>query len=85
MYTYTYKKKQQQQQQQQQQLQKQPPRRVPRKRCSEDTHQIYRRKPIPKCDLTKVVFQDFGISFYVIGQKRPEKNTKTKETFVLIS
>ena len=31
--------------------QKQPPRGVPRKRCSENMQQIYRRTPMPKCDL----------------------------------
>ena len=30
--------------------QKQPPRRVPRKSCSENMQQIYRRIPTPKCD-----------------------------------
>ena len=33
--------------------QKQPPRGVPRKRCSENMQQIYRRKPMPKCDFNK--------------------------------
>ena len=32
-------------------IQKQPPRGVPRKRCSENMQQIYRRTPMPKCDL----------------------------------
>ena len=36
-------------------FQKQPPRRVPRKRCSESMQQIYRRTPMPKCDFNKVV------------------------------
>ena len=31
-------------------IQKQPPRRVPRKRCSENIQQINRRTPMPKCD-----------------------------------
>ena len=31
--------------------QKQPSRGVPRKRCSEYMQQIYRRRPMPKCDL----------------------------------
>ena len=35
-------------------LQKQPPRGVPRKRCSENMQQIYRRTSIPKCDFNKV-------------------------------
>ena len=34
-------------------LQKQPPRGVPRKRCSENMQQIYRRPPVPKCDFNK--------------------------------
>ena len=33
-------------------LQKQPPRGVPRKRYSENMQQIYRRLPIPKCEIT---------------------------------
>ena len=35
-------------------FQKQPPRGVPRKRCSENMHQIYRRIPLLKCDFNKV-------------------------------
>ena len=31
-------------------VQKQPPRGVPRKSCSENMEQIYRRAPMPKCD-----------------------------------
>ena len=34
-------------------LQKQPPRGVPRKRCSENMQQIYRKPPVPKCDFNK--------------------------------
>ena len=34
--------------------QKQPQRGVPRKRCSENMQQVYRRAPMPKCDLNKV-------------------------------
>ena len=34
--------------------QKQPPRGVPRKRCSENMQQIYRRAPLPKCNFNKV-------------------------------
>ena len=37
--------------------QKQPPRGVPRKRCSGNTLQIYRRTPMPKCDFNKVTLQ----------------------------
>ena len=33
-------------------IQKQPPRGVPRKRCSENMQQIYRRTPMPKCEAT---------------------------------
>ena len=36
-------------------VEKQPPRGVLRKRCSENTQQIYRRTLMPKCDLNKVV------------------------------
>ena len=35
-------------------VQKQPPRSVPRKRCSENMQQIYRRTPMSKCDLNKI-------------------------------
>ena len=38
-------------------FQKQPPRGVPRKSCSENMQQIYRRTPMPKCDFNKVVLQ----------------------------
>ena len=34
-------------------FQKQPARGVPRKRCSENMQQIYRRKPMPKRDFNK--------------------------------
>ena len=40
-------------------VQKQPPRGVQRKRCSEDMQQIYRRTPMPKCDINKVAKQLF--------------------------
>ena len=36
-------------------VQKQPPRGVPRKRCSENMQQIYRRTLMPKFDFNKVV------------------------------
>ena len=36
-------------------VQKQPLRGVPRKRCSENMQQIYRRTPMPKCDFNKVL------------------------------
>ena len=35
-------------------IQKQPPRGIPRKWCSENMQQIYRRTPMPKCDFNKV-------------------------------
>ena len=38
-------------------FQKQPPRGVPRKRCSKNMHEIYRRTPMPKCDFNKVAKQ----------------------------
>ena len=38
-------------------IQKQPPKGVPRKRCSENMQQIYRRPPMPKCDFNKVAKQ----------------------------
>ena len=37
--------------------QKQPSRGVPRKRCSENMQQIYRRTTMPKCDFNKVAKQ----------------------------
>ena len=37
--------------------QKQPPRGAPRKRCSENMQQIYRRTPMLKCDFNKVAKQ----------------------------
>ena len=37
-------------------IQKQSSRGFPRKRCSENTQQIYRRTPVPKCDFNKVVW-----------------------------
>ena len=37
-------------------LQKQPPKDAPRKRCSENMPQIYRRTPMPKCDFNKVAW-----------------------------
>ena len=36
---------------------KQASRGVPRKRCSGNMHQIYRRTPMPKCDFSKVTLQ----------------------------
>ena len=38
-------------------------------------------------DLCKAIMKslDLGVSFYVIGQIFPEKNTKSKEMFVLAS
>ena len=38
-------------------LQKQPPKGVLKKRCSEIMQQIYRRRPMPKCDFNKVALQ----------------------------
>ena len=35
-------------------IQKQPPRGLPRRRCSENMQKIYRRKPMPNCDFNKV-------------------------------
>ena len=35
-------------------VQMQPPRGVLRKRCSQNMHQIYKRTPMPKCDLKKI-------------------------------
>ena len=34
-----------------------PPRYIPRKRCSENMEQIYRRIPIPKCDFIKITLR----------------------------
>ena len=38
-------------------VQKQPPRGVPRKGCSENMQQIYKRTPKPKCDFNEVAEQ----------------------------
>ena len=38
-------------------IQKQPPRGVPRKRCSGNMQQSDRRTPMPKCDFNKLVLQ----------------------------
>ena len=38
-------------------VQKQPHKGVPKKRCSENMQQFYRRTPMPKCDFNKVVKQ----------------------------
>ena len=35
---------------------KQPPRGVPKEKCSKNMLQIYRRTPMPKCDFNKVSF-----------------------------
>ena len=40
-------------------FQKQLPRGVPRKRCSENMQQIYRRTPMPKCSFNKIAKQLF--------------------------
>ena len=51
--------------------QKQPPRGVPRKKCSEIMQQIYRRTPMPKCDFNKVAKQLYWnqISVWVFSCK----------------
>ena len=43
--------------------QKQPSRSVLRKRCSENTQQIYRWTPMPKCDFNKVALQPLNDCF----------------------
>ena len=43
-------------------FQKQLSRGVPRKRCSENMQQIYRRTPMPKCDFNKEVTLRHGCS-----------------------
>ena len=40
--------------------QKQPSRGVPRKRCSENMQQIYRRSPMLECDFNKVTSENFA-------------------------
>ena len=42
--------------------QRHPPRGVLSKRCSDNMQQIYRRTPIPKCDLNKVAMQLYYIA-----------------------
>ena len=44
-------------------LQKQPYKSVFKKRCSENRQQIYRRKPVLKCDFNKVAKQPLGGCF----------------------
>ena len=46
-------------------MQKQPPRGVPRKRCSENMQQIYRRTPMPKRDFNKVALQHTSKSSFL--------------------
>ena len=43
-------------------LQKQPSRGVPRKKCSENMQQVYRRTPMPKCDFNKVAHSFIDIT-----------------------
>ena len=38
-------------------IEKQPPKRVLTKKCSENTQQIYRGTPMPKCDFNKITLQ----------------------------
>ena len=38
-------------------IEKQPPKHVLTKKCSENTQQIYRGKPMPKCDFNKITLQ----------------------------
>ena len=54
-------------------LQKQPPTVVPRKRCSENMQKIYRRTPVPTCDLNKVALQLYWnhTSTWVFSRKFP--------------
>ena len=40
--------------------QKQQPRGVPRKKCSENMQQYYRRTPMPKCDFNKVALHSLA-------------------------
>ena len=44
-------------------MQKSSPTGVPRKRCSENMEQIYRRTPVPKCDFNKVALHIFHTLF----------------------
>ena len=46
-------------------VQKQPFRGVPRKRCSENMQQIYRRTSLPKCDFNKVALQQDTWLMYI--------------------
>ena len=43
-------------------MQKQPPRGVPRKNCSENMQQIYRRTSMPKCDFNKIALNFIEIA-----------------------
>ena len=55
-------------------FQKQPPRFVLRKRCSENTQQIYKRTSIPKCDFNKVALH---IEICVWHNQTPDEHYKT--------
>ena len=51
-------------------FQKQPPRGAPRKRCSENMQQIYRRTPMPKCDFNKVALHLIAASDFWNNSKK---------------
>ena len=55
-------------------FQKQPPRFVLRKRCSENTQQIYKRTSMPKCDFNKVALH---IEICVWHNQTPDEHYKT--------
>ena len=60
-------------------IQKQPSRLVLKKRRSENMQQIYRRTPMPKCDLNKVALQIRQIPVKLI--KNPRLNSEVKWRF----
>ena len=66
-------------------FQRQPSRGVLRKRCSENNHQIYRRKPTPKCDFNKLLcFALFSCKFTVYFQNTFFLRTLLEDCFCLL-
>ena len=51
-------------------LQKQHSRGVPRKKCSENMQQIYRRTPMQKCDFNKVLKQLYLKSYWLASLEK---------------
>ena len=56
----------------------QSPRGVPRKMCSENMQQNYRRIPMPKCDFNKVATQPYKLYNCINVRAHLEKNAMIK-------